>query len=176
LSTNTRSFIGTPIKLRMLGDGALYGTLCAVDPGPQTLTCQQADLLVIPARLLATQIERQQAEQELRLRDRAIAASDTGIIITDPRLPDNPIVYASEGFLRMTGYDEEEVVGRNCRFLQEQDRDQPELDEVRKAIREDRISAALRRCCIGGRVRPWMRSACATSRRSSLRSSTPEPS
>ena len=135
LSPNIRSVIGTPITL---SDGAFYGTLCAVDPGPQKLTCQQADLLVILARLLATQIERQQVEQELRLRDRAIAASDNGIVITDPRLPDNPIVYVNEGFLRMTGYDEEEVVGRNCRFLQGQNRNQPELDEVRRAIREGR--------------------------------------
>jgi PAS domain S-box-containing protein len=136
LSPDIRSFIGVPVAL---SDGTFYGTLCAVDPEPrETLTRQQADLMEVLARLLATQIERQQAEEELRLRDRAIAASNNGIVITDPNLPDNPIIFANESFLRTTGYGADEVVGRNCRFLQGQDRDQSELDELRGAIREGR--------------------------------------
>ena len=39
-------------------------------------------------------------------------------VISDPSLPDSPIVFASEGFLDMVGYDRTEVLGRNCRFLQ----------------------------------------------------------
>ncbi len=38
--------------------------------------------------------------------------------ICDPNLPDNPIVFASDGFLEMSQYDRFEVLGRNCRFLQ----------------------------------------------------------
>nr|AML77853.1 putative LOV domain-containing protein [Allamanda cathartica] len=38
-------------------------------------------------------------------------------VLTDPHLPDMPIVYASDGFLRLTGYARDEVLGRNCRFL-----------------------------------------------------------
>ncbi len=79
------------------------------------------------------------------MRDRAIAASNNGIIITDPSLPDNPIIYANEGFLRMPGYGLDEVVGRNCRFLQGEDRDQPELNGLREAIREDRSCQAVLR-------------------------------
>ena len=136
LSPDIRSFIGVPVAL---SDGTFYGTLCAVDPEPrETLTRQQADLMEVLARLLATQIERQQAEEELRLRDRAIAASNNGIVITDPNLPDNPIIFANESFLRTTGYGADEVVGRNCRFLQGQDRDQSKLDELREAIRDGR--------------------------------------
>ncbi len=122
----------------VLSSGAFYDTLCAVDPEPQTLNHQQSNLLAVLARLVATQIERQQAEEDLRLRERAIAASNNGIVITDPTLPDNPIVYANEGFLRTTGYGADEMVGRNCRFLQGQDRDQPGLNEVREAIQEGR--------------------------------------
>jgi len=110
-----------------------------VDPEPQkTLTNQQADLMAVLARLAATQIERQQVEEELQLRDRAIAASNNGIVITDPNLPDNPIIYVNECFLRTTGYSADEVVGRNCRFLQGEDRDQAELDKLREAIEENR--------------------------------------
>ena len=135
LSPNIRSFIGVPV---ILSGSAFYGTLCAVDPEPQTLTHQQADLMSVLARLVATQIERQRVEEELRLRDRAIAASNNGILITDPNLSDNPSVYVNESFLRTTGYRADEIVGRNCRFLQREDREQPELDTLRDALEEGR--------------------------------------
>jgi len=73
-----------------------------------------------------------------RLLDRAVAASSNGIIITDPELPDNPIVYANPAFERISGYAVEEVLGRNCRFLQGEERDQPALDELRAALAEER--------------------------------------
>nr|AML78265.1 putative LOV domain-containing protein [Glaucocystis sp. BC-2016] len=44
--------------------------------------------------------------------------SMSNLIVTDPRRPDNPIVYASEGFQNLTGYSKHEIIGRNCRFLQ----------------------------------------------------------
>ena len=73
-----------------------------------------------------------------RLLDRAVAASSNGIVITDPKLPDNPIVYANPAFEEISGFNAEEVRGRNCRFLQGAHRDQPALDELRKAIAEER--------------------------------------
>ncbi|MDQ3862038.1 MAG: PAS domain S-box protein [Actinomycetota bacterium] len=73
-----------------------------------------------------------------RLLDRAVAASSNGILITDPNMPDNPIVYANPAFERITGYAAEEARGRNCRFLQGDDRDQPTLEELREALREER--------------------------------------
>jgi PAS domain S-box-containing protein len=73
-----------------------------------------------------------------RLLGRAITASSNGILITDLSLPDNPIVYVNPAFERTTGYSMEEVIGRNCRFLQGGDRDQPSLEELRAAIREGR--------------------------------------
>jgi PAS domain S-box-containing protein len=60
----------------------------------------------------------------------------TGITLSDPLQPDNPIVYVNEVFELITGYDQDEIIGRNCRFLQGDDRDQPELERVREAIRE----------------------------------------
>ncbi|MDO3679414.1 PAS sensor domain-containing protein [Paenibacillus ehimensis] len=42
----------------------------------------------------------------------------TGVVITDPTLPDNPIIYVNQGFTQLTGYLAEEVIGCNCRFLQ----------------------------------------------------------
>ena len=45
------------------------------------------------------------------------------MIITDPKLPDNPIVFANEAFQKLTGYPRDELLGRNCRFLQCPDTD-----------------------------------------------------
>ncbi len=59
-----------------------------------------------------------------------------GVTLSDPDLPDSPIVYANSVFERLTGYSQEEILGRNCRFLQGEDRDQPELDEIRAALKE----------------------------------------
>jgi len=73
-----------------------------------------------------------------RLLDRAVAASSNGIVITDPNAPDDPIVYVNPAFERISGYAAEEVGGRNCRFLQGEDHDQPALDELREALREER--------------------------------------
>jgi PAS domain S-box-containing protein len=73
-----------------------------------------------------------------RLLDRAVAASSNGIVITDPRAPDDPIVYVNPAFEKISGYTVDEVVGHNCRFLQGGDRDQPALEDLRTALSEER--------------------------------------
>lgn len=60
-----------------------------------------------------------------------------GVTLSDPDQPDNPIVYANEAFERITGYGQEEIIGRNCRFLQGDERDQPEIERIREAMRTD---------------------------------------
>jgi PAS domain S-box-containing protein len=82
--------------------------------------------------------ERQQAEERLRLLERAIAASSNGIVITDVTLPDHPMIYVNPGFERITGYSAEEVVGTNCRFLQGEDREQSALAQLRQALQVGR--------------------------------------
>ena len=62
----------------------------------------------------------------------------TGFLLTDPRLDDHPIVYVNEPFLEMTGYSADEVLGRNCRFLQGEDTDEAAIDELRRAIADER--------------------------------------
>jgi two-component system cell cycle sensor histidine kinase/response regulator CckA len=81
---------------------------------------------------------RKRAETDLRLRERAIEAVSQGIVITDMGEPDNPIIYASLGFTRLTGYASDEVVGRNCRFLQGPSTDPTQVSILRDAIREGR--------------------------------------
>ncbi len=57
-----------------------------------------------------------------------------GVTLTDPDLEDAPIVYANKRFNEITGYDTQEIIGRNCRFLQGDDRDQEGLRRLRDAI------------------------------------------
>jgi PAS domain S-box-containing protein len=63
------------------------------------------------------------------------------MVITDPRQPDNPIVFCNGAFLDLTQYKEDDVVGRNCRILQGPQTDRHTVDEVRKAVAEQRAVA-----------------------------------
>uniref|UniRef100_A0A126WYV4 non-specific serine/threonine protein kinase n=1 Tax=Gonatozygon kinahanii TaxID=227148 RepID=A0A126WYV4_9VIRI len=58
-------------------------------------------------------------------------------VITDPRLPDNPIIFASDDFLELTEYSREEILGRNCRFLQGPDTDPKTVQKIREAIHKE---------------------------------------
>nr|AML77777.1 putative LOV domain-containing protein [Dictyopteris undulata] len=67
---------------------------------------------------------------------KALQTAQQNFVITDASLPDNPIVFASRGFLELTGYKLSEVLGRNCRFLQGPETDPRAVDKIRKAIEE----------------------------------------
>jgi len=58
--------------------------------------------------------------------------------VTDPHQPDNPVIYISEGFSRLTGYDFDDVVGRNCRFLQGAETSKDDVVRISEAIRKDK--------------------------------------
>nr|AML79164.1 putative LOV domain-containing protein [Drimys winteri] len=59
---------------------------------------------------------------------------EKNFVITDPRLPDNPIIFASDSFLELTEYSREEILGRNCRFLQGPETDPATVRKIRHAI------------------------------------------
>ena len=65
----------------------------------------------------------------------AVRATRMPMIITDPRQPDNPVVFANDSFCRLSGYDREEIVGRNCRFLQGKDTDPETVRKIGAAVR-----------------------------------------
>ncbi len=75
---------------------------------------------------------------QLALKDRALDVAAEGITIADARLPDRPLIYANEGFERITGYPVAEVLGRNCRFLQGPRTDPAAIAEIRAAVAEPR--------------------------------------
>ena len=64
----------------------------------------------------------------------AIEMTRMPMILTDPNLPDDPIVFANKAFLDLTGYEEDEVLGRNCRFLQGAQTDSQTVAALRDAV------------------------------------------
>jgi PAS domain S-box-containing protein len=64
----------------------------------------------------------------------AIDDANEGITISDARLPDNPLIFVNKGFCSMTGYNADEVMGKNCRFLQGKEINQESVRRVKKSI------------------------------------------
>ncbi|RYX91314.1 MAG: PAS domain-containing protein [Comamonadaceae bacterium] len=64
----------------------------------------------------------------------AVRATRMPMLITDPSKPDNPIVFVNGAFSKLTGFDHDEILGRNCRFLQGPLTDRGEVDRLREAI------------------------------------------
>ncbi len=76
-------------------------------------------------------------KDHLPLLFRAVECARNGIVITDPLRTDNPIIYSNPAFSQLTGYASEQIIGRNCRFLQRDDREQVAVKEVREAISKE---------------------------------------
>lgn len=77
---------------------------------------------------------RKQSVATLRVSQRALAATQNGILICDATQDDTPIIYTNPAFLQSTGFDEAEVIGKNCRFLNRHARDQAALGVLREAL------------------------------------------
>jgi len=89
--------------------------------------------------------ERKAREREFHRTKRAMDEAPVGITITDPDREDNPIIYANPRFRELTGYEESELLGRNCRFLQGPDTTDEPVTEMRRAIdAEETVTVELR--------------------------------
>jgi len=68
-----------------------------------------------------------------------------GVILSDPDLPDAPIVYANKAFETLTGYSQEETIGLNCRFLQANDQNQEASKQISDAMKhQESIEVTIR--------------------------------
>ncbi|MBK9992055.1 MAG: PAS domain S-box protein [Verrucomicrobia bacterium] len=135
-----RFYAGAPL---LAPDGIVLGTICVLDRKPHEPRPELITALRTLSRQAVAQLElrhaiqlRQKETEQLRLMGLALNASSDGIVITDARLPDNPLIMANPAFERITGYSVEESIGHNCRFLQKNDHDQPALLTVRSALRK----------------------------------------
>lgn len=137
-----KSNIVAPIIINYELSGLLCGHQCSGFRNWQQSEIDLFQQLAIQVSIALEQAnllnELKQAQEVLRVRDRAIAAANNAIIITDARQPDNPIIFCNPAFETITGYSPEEVIGHNCRFLQGIDTDPATVKQIGKAIKEGR--------------------------------------
>ncbi|MCW6049611.1 PAS domain S-box protein [Lyngbya sp. CCAP 1446/10] len=81
--------------------------------------------------------DRKRAEEILWLYDRAMAATSTGVTISDATNPEHPIIYCNPAFENMTGYRRPEILGKNCRFLYGSDTDPAAVEIIRQALQTE---------------------------------------
>ena len=77
-------------------------------------------------------------ESAMTVRDRAVLATRMSFTITDPNLPDGPLIWVNPAFTETTGYSFEDAVGRNCRFLQGPHTDRAAVADIAESIRDGR--------------------------------------
>jgi len=80
--------------------------------------------------------QRKENEATLKLQERAMSASNNGIVIADTKQKDNPIIYVNPAFEQITGYNQKEIIGQNCRFLQGKEHNQEGLNQLREALQK----------------------------------------
>jgi diguanylate cyclase (GGDEF)-like protein/PAS domain S-box-containing protein len=106
---------------------------------------RMAHWVAIRQDITASKFQLKKTEQALLLREQALVSSSNGIMITRSDADDHSIVYVNPAFERITGYSAQEVSGREGRFLVRDDLAQPDLEEIRAALREKREGRALLR-------------------------------
>jgi PAS domain S-box-containing protein len=111
-----------------------------MQPGP---VAAQLSLILYAHRAFARRY--QSAFEELHLNRRIFRSVTSGISVADARQPDLPLTYVNPAFEVMTGYSLEAVLGRNCRFLQGDERNQPGIALLQEAICDLReVTAVIR--------------------------------
>ncbi|MFH5832587.1 PAS domain-containing protein [Halalkalibaculum sp. DA384] len=110
--------------------GSLYDDILPLPISPQILNSRVKSLLNQRRQSL-------ELKEKVFLANKAINSTDIGICITDKSQEDNPLVYVNKGFEQLTGYSEDEVLGKNCRILQDNDNEQEGIQKLREAIDEN---------------------------------------
>ena len=78
--------------------------------------------------------EERERQRELHVKTRAMDAAAIGLCLTDPNQPDNPLVYVNEGYRELTGYDADDVLGKNPRHLQGAETEPEPNERMREAV------------------------------------------
>lgn len=146
VSPSSRDAAGNNAERLQAGDMDAHGEYENRTKDGRTITCQWYNTPLLGEKgeflgcisMAQDVTARRESEKKLQLRGRAIQAVSQGILITDSNQPDDPIIYASPGFERITGYSAQEVLGRNCRFLQGEQTAPETLAVLREAVREGR--------------------------------------
>ena len=121
-------------------ESADFDAVMAMPETPAKLTTQLSVALYAHR---AFAMRYQSALEELNLNRNIFKSVTSGISVANAQLPDMPLMYVNPAFEVMTGYSLEEVEGKNCRFLQGDEREQPGLTLIREAIERKRETVAV---------------------------------
>ncbi|GGG33415.1 PAS domain S-box protein [Bizionia arctica] len=89
--------------------------------------------------------KRVEIEKNLNIKSKALQYASNGIVITDALQKDHPIIYANEAFEKISGYSQDEILNKNCRFLQADDKDQKSIDKIKNALSKGKSCHAVLR-------------------------------
>jgi len=144
-----RDGASSPLKARLLVS-ATPGSAGLVDdpadaPVVVELSVGRVDVDDTTQVLVQNVTERDRRLERLHVFERAIQNAGVGISIVDARADDQPLVFANDAFCKVTGYDRDAVMGRNCRFLQGEHTDPADVATIREALEaEEPVSVTLR--------------------------------
>jgi PAS domain S-box-containing protein len=149
LETVREHYPDLPVVLLAPDNGTLLSQAVAADVSeyiPCTAT-DAAELLIERIRSVVDDVSQFRSDgtsqipienlglrEKLRLKEQAMEEAPVGITISDADQPDNPLIYVNDAFEELTGYAKEEVVGRNCRFLQGEESGRETVAAMREAI------------------------------------------
>jgi diguanylate cyclase (GGDEF)-like protein/PAS domain S-box-containing protein len=132
-----------PAETPNASQSAVWGILGVHSSRERAFNQDDVYFLEAIANLLATAIERIGYSERLQMMERAIESSSNGIVITDATVADNPMIYINPSFERITGYSRDELIGKNCRFLEGPNTSQEAVEELRNAIEQGRSSQVI---------------------------------
>lgn len=138
-----RFYAGAPLTTPQ---GHTLGTLCLIDSVPHHDFCIEArDMLSDLAAVVVDELELRRTNQKiqqqadsLHVRNQALGSLSAGVTIADAAQPDFPLIDCNPAFEQLTGYTREEILGRNCRFLNGRETDPTIRQEIHTALREKR--------------------------------------
>ncbi len=135
------SGLGVPIHTTQ----GFYGVLGVYADWPEALSDADEPFLQLAAAAIASAVERDRQQAQLRLLERAINASSNGIFISDALASDAALLYVNPGFERLTGYSASDALGQSIHFLAGPDTDPQPQRELRAALfRGSEFHASLR--------------------------------
>lgn len=132
-----KTFLKASEKRSMGAGKKLFGSKkdCSTFPVEVGLNPFSVDNETYVMALIIDTSEREAIEVNLMMKSKALQSASNGIIITDALKKDHPIIYLNAAFKKLTGYSEEEILHKNCRFLQADDRDQDSIKLLQHAVK-----------------------------------------
>ncbi|MFK7768162.1 MAG: PAS domain S-box protein [Mariniblastus sp.] len=129
-----RFYAGMPL---VTPDGLALGSLCIIDFKPRRLSASQRNTIKNLSNAIIALFEERRHSPVAAINNAIEETLKTGLLVIDPKVEGNPIIYCNRGFETITGYNKSEIIGNNWRFLQGPESDPAPFDAVQLAIQEE---------------------------------------